>query len=309
LKKVSGDKPALNLLTVRKTVFMKKTLTVLLLVLSQAGFAQWHFGVFAGATNYIGDLNDKPYKRTKPAVGLSLGYELSDRVMLRSGLTLGKVEGADQYSGTDFLKQNRNLSFQSGISEFSLLAELTAFNLYNIRWSPYAFAGVAVYHFNPYVKDSGAKVFLRPLSTEGQGLTDYPDRKPYALTQFAIPFGGGIKYNINDNIRLGLEVGFRRLFTDYLDDVSGYYADEASLLSAKGPQAVRFSYRGGEVPGETQNYPDVGYPVKNAERGNPKTKDWYYFTGLHLTFRIGGGYGKTFASGGKKGYGCPSNPM
>jgi hypothetical protein len=99
------------------------------------------------------------------------------------------------------------------------------------------------------------------------------------------------------------------LFTDYLDDVSGNYADSASLLAAKGPLAVKYSYRGNEVPGSAPGYPDNGYATKNAERGNPKTKDWYYLTGLHVTFRLGGGYGKTSASGRKKGYGCPSNPM
>lgn len=280
------------------------------LFVSQATFAQFHVGVFAGGSNYIGDLNDKPFKRTKPAAGIFLSYEVSDRFMLRSGLTLGKIEGGDSFSGSDFLKQNRNLSFQSGITEFSLLGELTTFNLYNIRWSPYVFGGIAVYRFNPYVKDSGQKIYLQPLGTEGQGLAGYPNRRPYALTQFAVPFGGGIKYTINDNIRLGLEVGLRRLFTDYLDDVSSLYADENQLLAARGSRAVRFAYRGGEVPGDVPAYPDNGYPVKDAERGNPKTNDWYYFTGLHLTFRLHGGYGKTHASGGnRKGYGCPVNPM
>lgn len=293
-----------------KTVFMKKSLLYVFLFLSQGAFAQFHMGVFVGAANYVGDLNDKPFKRTKGAFGLSLNYEVSDRVMLRTGFNLAKVEGGDPYSGSTFLKQIRNLSFQSSISEFNLLGELTAFNLYNIRWSPYAFAGIAVYHFNPYIRDSaGAKIFLKPLSTEGQGLTAYPERKPYALTQFAIPFGGGIKYNINDDIRLGLEVGFRRLFTDYLDDVSGNFADEAVLLAERGPLAVQYAYRGDEVPGEHPLYPDNGYPVKDAQRGNPKTKDWYYFTGLHLTFRLGGGYGKTAAGGKKSRYGCPTVPM
>lgn len=288
---------------------MKKLLFLFFLFVSKAGFAQFHLGVFMGGANYIGDLNDKPFKRTKPAVGLSLNYELSNRVMLRTGFNLAKVEGGDPYSGSTFLKQNRNLSFQSGISEFNLIGELTVFNLYTIRWSPYVFGGLAVYHFNPYVKDSGAKVFLQPLSTEGQGLPGFPERKPYKLTQFAIPFGGGIKYNISDNVRLGLELGFRRLFTDYLDDVSGYYTDEAALLAAKGPRAVQLSYRGDEVPGAVNGYPDVGYPAKNTQRGNPKTNDWYYFTGLHLTFRLGSGYGKTDASQKKGHYGCPSVPM
>lgn len=286
---------------------MQRFVLVLLLFASHSVFGQLHFGVFAGGASYLGDLNDKVWKRTKPAAGISLNYEVSDRFILRSGLTLGKLEGGDQFSGTTFLKQNRNLSFQSSLTEFNLIGELTVFNLYNINWSPYAFGGIAVFRFNPYVRDSGTKVFLQPLSTEGQGLPS-ATQNPYKLTQFAIPFGGGIKFNLNENIRLGVEVGLRRLFTDYLDDVSGFYADENELLNAKGPTAIRLSYRGDEVPGEVAGYPDIGYAAKNAERGNPKTKDWYYFSGIHLTFRLGGGYGKTSASGSRK-YGCPSVPM
>ena len=189
-----------------------------------------------------------------------------------------------------------------------MIGELTFFNLYNINWSPYAFAGLAVYRFNPYVIDSGQKVFLQPLSTEGQGLPG-SRLKPYQLTQLSIPFGGGIKVNLSDNFRLGVEMGLRRLFTDYLDDVSGFYPDAAELLAAKGPKAVQLSYRGDEVPGERPGYPDVGFPAKGVERGGPSKKDWYYFTGIHLTFRLGGGYGKTFSSGGKRNYGCPTVPM
>lgn len=288
---------------------MKRTLFLLLVLASHASFAQWSFGVFAGGSSYIGDLNDKPFARTKPAIGVGLNYDLSDRFTLRSGLTLAGLEGGDQYTGTNFLKQNRNLSFKSSLTELSLLGELTIFNLNDINWSPYVFGGLAVFHFNPYVKDSGQKVYLRPLSTEGEGLPSWPVNT-YSLTQLAIPFGGGVKFNLSENVRLGVELGFRRLFTDYLDDVSTTYPDAAELLAAKGPKAVELSYRGNEVPGEVPGYPDVGFASKGAERGNPKTKDWYYFTGVHLTFRIGGGYGKTFASGGsKRRYGCPSVPL
>jgi len=287
---------------------MQNTLFFFLLFSVQTAFSQFHLGAFVGGSSYLGEVNNKPLTRYKPALGLSVNYELTDRIMLRGGYTFGKLEAADKYSQADFVKQTRNLSFQSKLSEFSLIGELTIFNLYNINWSPYAFAGLAVYRFNPYVVDSGQKVYLQPLSTEGQGLPG-SSLDPYKLTQFAIPFGGGIKLNVSDNIRLGFEMGIRRLFTDYLDDVSGFYPDAGELLNAKGPKAVQLSYRGDEAPGERPGYPDVGFPVKGVERGGPSKKDWYYFTGIHLTFRLGGGYGSTFASGGKRQYGCPVVPM
>lgn len=55
--------------------------------------------------------------------------------------------------------------------------------------------------------------------------------------------------SLNDNLRIGVEAGLRKLFTDHLDDVSGNYVDEADLLAAKGQLAVDLSYRGDEVAG------------------------------------------------------------
>ena len=287
---------------------MKRTLFLLFLFVYYTGFSQLSIGVFAGGASYIGDLNDKPYARTKSALGLTLNYDLSDRFTLRGGATAASLEGGDQYSGTTFLKQNRNLSFKTALAELSLVGELTVFNLNNINWSPYVFGGLAVFHFNPYTFDSGQKYYLRPLSTEGQGLPSSPI-KIYSNNQIAIPFGGGIKFNLSENVRLGVELGFRRLFTDYLDDVSTNYPDATELMTLLGRKAVELSYRGNQVPGEAPGYPDLGFATKGAERGNPKTKDWYYFTGVHLSFRIGNGYGKTFASGSKRRYGCPVVPL
>lgn len=282
---------------------MRKLLFFSLIVFNYTvSFSQIQAGVFTGLSNYQGDLIDKPYQAGKFALGLTAGYQFSDRIALRTGLTFAKVGGADSLSASSSLRQ-RNLSFQSSIVEFSLRGEYNIFNISSMRWTPYAFGGLAVYHFNPYTYDANKQqIFLQPLSTEGQGLSQYPDRKPYSLTQIALPFGGGIKYAITDDIHLGLEVGLRKLFTDYLDDVSTSFADEADLLNAKGAKAVDISYRSDELPGGSP-----AYPTKGAQRGGAKQKDWYYFSGLHMSFNLGefGSGGGRRGSGGKKGYGCP----
>ncbi len=281
---------------------MRALNTLLLLFVTHIAFSQSvHIGLFGGISNYQGDLIDKYYvgKLTKPAFGLTGTYEVSDRVNVRAGITFAKIAGHDQYLSKEYLRA-RNLSFESKLTEFSLLGEFNVFNLNSIRWTPYIFGGLAVFKFNPYTYDTtNTKHFLKPLSTEGQGLDQYPDSKPYSLTQFAIPVGGGIKYAINDRIRLGLEVGFRKTFTDYLDDVSTNYVDAADLLAARGPKAVELAYRAGELPGG-----NTTYPTKGSQRGGAEQQDIYYFTGLHLTYRLGGGDG--FMGGGsKKGLGCP----
>lgn len=244
-----------------------------------------HIGLFGGLSAYNGDLTESifPKKVTNGAIGVTASYELTDNILIRGGLTYSVVGGADRFNKNEDLRL-RNLSFETSILELSAVGEYYLLNLYNNKISPYVMGGLAVYKFNPYTYNAAnAKVFLKPLSTEGQGLPGYPNSKEYKLTQLAIPFGGGIKYAINENIRIGLELGLRILFTDHLDDVSGNYVDQADLLAAKGQIAVDFSYRGDEVSGGS-----LTYPTKGAQRGSPDVNDYYYFTGLHLTYRLPG---------------------
>jgi hypothetical protein len=77
----------------------------------------------------------------------------------------------------DYL-QARNLSFKSNLKEAFAVLEVSLLDFSAKKFTPYAYGGVVVFHFNPYTYDTNnAKVFLEPLSTEGQGLADYPDRK------------------------------------------------------------------------------------------------------------------------------------
>jgi hypothetical protein len=240
--------------------------------------AQWNVNVFGGFANYIGDLQSSPYttQQAHLAGGIGLEYDLTQHFSLLSNITFGKVGASDAYSQQADVRA-RNLSFQTDIDELNLLAEYNLFSLRSHKVTPYGFVGVAVYHFNPFAFDStGEKVYLRPLSTEGEGLSQYPNVHPYALTQLAIPFGGGIKFRISDQIVLAYEIGLRKLFTDYLDDVSGRYVAENVLLAAKGPEAVEMAYRGNQLEG------GADYPSAGTKRGSPKTKDWYYFSGIRV---------------------------
>jgi hypothetical protein len=285
-----------------------KRISLFIAICCFAGFAsaqRFHIGVFGGLAAYNGDLTDKiyPKKVTNGAIGITANYELTENIMLRGGYTYAVVGGADRYSSKPSLVA-RNLSFETAISEFSLLGEYYLFKLSEKRISPYLFAGLAVFHYDPYAFNGGSdKIYLKPLSTEGQGLPGYADRQ-YSLTQAAIPFGGGVKFAVTDNLHIGLELGLRKLFTDYLDDVSTSYADPAELLAARGQLAVDMAYRGDEVGGGA-------YPPKGDQRGSSARNDNYYFTGLHLTYRLGNGNGGSVFGGGKRSgrnsTGCPVN--
>lgn len=288
---------------------MNKIHALLLFVLfGQLASAQrFHIGIYGGLAAYNGDLTDKifPKKVTNGALGITANYELTDNIMLRAGYTYAVIGGADRFSKDADLRA-RNLAFETSLSEFHLVGEYYLLSLNEHRFSPYGYAGLALFHFNPYAfNGTTEKIYLKPLSTEGQGLPGYADKKPYSLTQFAIPFGVGVKFAVSDKFRVGLEAGFRKLFTDYLDDVSTSYADPNDLLAARGQLAVDMSYRGDEVGFPT-------YPAKGAGRGGPNHNDTYYFTGLHLTYRLGSGSGggSFFGGGGrakKNSTGCPVN--
>lgn len=264
-----------------------------------------HIGIAGGISNYNGDLLQKLYvsKLTNGFIGASLSYELSDQIMLRGAFTYAGVDGNDRYNNKTNL-QKRNLQFESVITEWSVVGEYYLFNLNEKRISPYGFAGLALFHFNPYTYDAGnKKVFLKPLSTEGQGI--YPNKKPYSLFQSSIPYGAGFKIAFSENLRVGFEIGFRKLFTDYLDDVSTSYADYNDLLAARGQLAVDLAYREDELSGG-----NPVYPIKDTQRGGSQQKDTYYFTGINITYRLGsGGGGSSYKISGKKNkFGCPTVP-
>ncbi len=247
--------------------------------LFQACFAQdWQAEVMAGTAGYSGDLSgsDYSFRHVRPALALNGKWLFNDRLALRGGFSYGNI-GASDKDNPDSNFRRRNLSFRTNVFEFSFAVEcnLLSPDLFDIY--PYVFLGAGFFHFNPYSTDNeNNRVWLRPLSTEGEGLPEYPGRKPYSLNQFCIPFGGGIKKTLDARFTAALEMGFRKIFTDYLDDVSATYISEAVLLREKGQKAVEMAFRDLRGP----------QPAGHA-RGNSGKVDWYYFTGLKLTYTLG----------------------
>jgi hypothetical protein len=160
--------------------------------------------------------------------------------------------------------------------------ELSLLDITTKRVTPYFYGGLAVFWFNPWTFDnSGKKVFLKPLGTEGQGLSEYPKQRPYSLTQLAIPFGTGIRYAVSEWVTIGVEFSQRKSFTDYIDDVSTHYVNPEALLLARGSKAVEMAYRADEIRGANPDYPAPG-----EQRGTPSEMDWYYFFGTTVEIKF-----------------------
>jgi len=260
---------------------MKSFLVVFMFIANSCFAQQWQAEVMAGISGYNGDLTyqNVSFKTAGPAVNLNVKYLMpGNYILLRAGIGYGMISGNDK-NNKDIGLKTRNLNFKTNILEGSLVAEINLLDPDYFEGLPYLFAGVGVFHFNPYTYDkNNKKTFLRPLGTEGQGLAEYPNRKMYSLTQFCIPFGGGWKLKINEKYDVIYELGFRYLFTDYLDDVSSTsYANPQTLLAQRGPTAVELAFRQNDIPA----------PNEGNIRGNPKVKDWYYMTGVKLLIKLG----------------------
>ena len=284
-------------------------------------------GVTLGAMNYFGDIVPEPdftslrMKSTRPNVGISYTYRYYPRVSVRAALHWGRIMGDDMLSASENEAENvgrfkRNLSFRNDIKELSAVAIIDLFEnrqTYSRRpdFVPYGFVGVAVFHHNPkayyengsYPGISAADDIptgwyeLQPLGTEGQYANgDYPD--PYKRVQIAIPFGFGVRYKLDRNWDLSLEVGWRKTFTDYLDDSSTGYARKIDLYgdgsTVKQRAAAILSDRSAGSGFNTAPdpsgtpyvvVPGYGSPV-NQKRGNRSDDDWYIQTGLSINYII-----------------------
>lgn len=260
-----------------------------------ATHAQTYIGLMGGVALYSGDLSPQEFgvyfEDLQPAFGAFARIEMGKAFALRPSISIGRVSGDDIING----REDRGLSFRSRITELALIGELNLFKIGARRDRgivPYLFGGGAVFFFNPETEFDGDYIELQPLGTEGQGLPNYP--APYQLTQVAVPLGLGIKFMLNENITISAEFGGRKLFTDYLDDVSDTEVDYFDVLENNGELAAQLSNPTLEEPEENTTY-----------RRGGEFNDWYYIGGLSFAFRLNGSSGRGRMRDGRN-IGCPT---
>ena len=308
-----------------KSIFAVAIFSLLLLEQTNAQpgkFAEKiEFGLAAGPMFFLGDLGgntgsgtkflkDINLKSTKLSFGGIISYQATNWLAFRVAGTVGQVFGDDALSPAktehDIYRLNRNLNFKSGIQELYAGIEVYPFAIIPFkegsfagRIQPYAVAGAGVFHFNPEVRDNdGSWVRVHDLRLEGQGFLEYPNSKPYKLTQKNLQFGVGLKFRINETTSVGFEVVERKLFTDYVDDVSqNYYVDPATfdtyLTTSNAAIAKRLYYRGKYAIG-------TALPSQaGLQRGNPSQNDSYFNSSITFGKRI-------FARNGDPRAKCPT---
>ncbi len=272
---------------------------------------RYEIGANMGSSFFLGDIGGNAGKgktfikdinipNTKLAKGFFVSFIATELIGLRfeyNHLLLQADDAAIADKGGDeIFRKQRNLNFRTKLSEALFAIEFYPTVLIESNTDlqgkirPYGIFGVGTFKFNPegkYTDPNTGKtswVKLQPLQLEGQGMTEYPDRKMYKLRQLEIPMGFGIKYFLTNNLYMGFETIYRKTFTDYIDDVSTNYIDPLLFdthLSTSNSQLARQLYFKQNIVN-----PQVSRPSYDEQRGDPKDNDAYFTSMLRIGWRI-----------------------
>lgn len=309
------------------------------------------------ALNYFGDLAPKSNAAstdisfTRPGLGIIASFRLNPFNSVNVQFMYGRLQGSDFTSANpegelSKYRYVRNLHFRNDIKELSvnwaldLLPNHGTF-MTRLPLTPYVTLGAAVFHHDPKAKvpeydnihqytaaqiqsgelpephpDAGKWVRLKPLGTEGQYQED-SGVKPYSNFQFAIPIGFGLRFKVSRHLDLSVEIAYRHLFFDHIDDVGGKYVDLGSFPeSANGdlartmadPSRQPYSHTGasrdmfalyetaseltytGKDGKEYTTFRGFGHEHETNIRGNANDNDIYVVTNFKLTYVLGGSF-------------------
>ena len=192
---------------------------------SKSSSGEWSAGLFIGYANYLGDLVEPTFtfQGAKPNFGIFVKNQLTHNLGLHANLYFGNIEGDDANSAPH--EAHRSSSFESSIVEIAVRGELflrgkkkyaegesefTKSGNYEKKIVPYAFLGIGAAITDPKVS-YGGKLVQQELDDMTSG---------FSKTTVAIPIGAGIRIDLSRKVYLGLELGERFTFGDYMDGVS-----------------------------------------------------------------------------------------
>lgn len=223
------------------------------------------FGV--GASSLLGDLGglngqgthfspvDLEWNTTRPTGHFGYRYRFKRYWATKSMFQYAVLKGDDALTNEPS-RRYRNLSVRTHLFELSQHIEFIFWGeehfgarhkiyglkgLRNKNTLLYLFTGIAAFGYIPQGpnSDGGGWTNLRPLNTEGQGLEG--GGNPYGRFHVGVPIGFGYKIGIDALWRASFELSYTQTFTDYLDDVSGVYYNNAAIEDAYGSTAAYFA--------------------------------------------------------------------
>ena len=185
---------------------MKKRLLIYIFILVTS-FAQaqlFELGVFAGGSNYIGDIGSTKYIWPNSiAAGGIAKFNWTPRINFRGTLIWTDLGAKDQNADTQF-RQNRGYTFKNRILEASAGIEFNFFK-YNLAKIGYT--------QTPYIILQAGLVNYRVVSEQTSPTTVGTKR----ITSLVLPFGVGYKMQLGHNLGIAFETTVRYTFKDDID--------------------------------------------------------------------------------------------
>jgi len=236
-------------------------------------------GLTLGAMSYQGDLNEELLflpEESKFAGGIFVRHHLSPNFALRGQLFIGKISGADVNFAEPEWRQNRRYSFISPVSEATVQLEWDIFGKKRFRkrktvsyengtYRQLAVVNKVGHTLAPYVFAGGGLISTSPqadFSSSDNAGNEVKDKVKLDIEKGrkvaahpGVLFGGGLNYDLNAYWVLGLEIGLRYAFTDYLDGISAAGNPELDDWYTFG--ALHVSYRFGAKDKDSDGVPDA----------------------------------------------------
>ena len=185
-------------------------------------------GVLVGGSYYLGEISKVPFANTRLAASVLYRHNIDKRISLTGNFTYGSLT-ADDASSNNQYQIIRAKSFNSSFYELAVVGEFNFIPFISGKkkkhpYTPYVFAGLSEMYY-----PGGVSKFI-----------------------FSIPFGMGMKYNINSEFIFGANIGMRKTFNDFID----------------------FNY---VSPSPERPEKQIGYVGNN---------DWYSVFGVSLTYKV-----------------------
>lgn len=161
-------------------------------------------GIFAGGSNYIGDIGSEYFINPNNFMGgIIYKWNINPQMALRGTFTYAEISANDA-DATNSGRQQRGLRFTNSIKELAVGLEYNYFS-YNIsnphqKQTPYILVELAVFNYKVVSKEIAPQEY------------DYSSK-----ISAAIPFGVGYKFKISRDLAMAFEVRATYTFTDEID--------------------------------------------------------------------------------------------
>ena len=207
---------------------------------------------------------------------------------------LTKAKEASSIEDDAFQRYLRNQDARANVWEGTLMFEITPlrFNpeskLAQRRMQPYIAFGAGGFHFRPQTsvidRTTGRRewVWTKELRLEGEGIEN-SGAVQTNLWQVCVPLGAGIRWDVGNNMAIGVEWLYRMTTTDRLDNVSSVYLTEDYYDRYLSPEDAELAK---QVYDKSWHIEPAYKNAAGSPRGNKDVLDGYSTFSIQLIYKF-----------------------